>query len=58
MAGSNSANTAAELAQLYSNWGNTSLMRDIRRGQAFGVRAMPGYDFLTGIGVPVSLAGK
>jgi len=50
--------TAEELAILYGDMGNTSALRDITWGAVRGIRARNGWDFLTGVGVPVGLQGK
>ena len=51
-------NTPAELTILYQGLNNPDVFRDITKGQSFGIHAGPGWDPLTGIGVPVGLAGK
>ncbi len=43
---------------LYGELGDASVMRDITWGQTTGIRAHTGWDFLTGIGVPLGLQGK
>jgi hypothetical protein len=57
-AGHNSASTADELALLYSELGDPTSLRDITRGQGLGVPAKAGWDFVTGLGVPVGFSGK
>jgi hypothetical protein len=34
------------------------VLRDITKGKGIGKSARPGWDFMTGIGVPVGLSGK
>jgi len=57
LAGNTAPDSQGELALLYSHMGDNT-MRDIVFGQAFGVHATPGWDFLTGIGVGIGLSGK
>ena len=57
-AGSHAASTQAELTLLYSALGDTTVLRDITKGKGIGKSARPGWDFMTGIGVPVGLKGK
>jgi len=52
------ANTAAEHTRIYGNLGNASDFRDITSGKAGKFSCTVGYDFLTGVGSPRSLAGK
>ena len=56
--GSTAGSTAEALTMIYSDLGNASALRDVTRGQALGVHARTGWDFLTGVGVPVSLLGN
>ena len=58
LANSGAMSTQEELQLLYSHLGDSSTMRDIKHGEALGVKATAGWDFLTGIGVPVGLGGK
>jgi kumamolisin len=58
LAGSHAASSQDELTLLYSGLGNTHVLRDITRGKGIGKSARPGWDFMTGIGVPVGLNGK
>jgi kumamolisin len=51
------ANTAAEEARIYGNLGNTKAFRDITSGTAGTYSCKVGYDFVTGVGSPVGLAG-
>lgn len=57
-AGRHANSSADELSLLYSSLGDASVFNDITKGQAFGIFAKPGWDFLTGIGTPVGLKGK
>ena len=57
-AGTHASSSAEELSMLYGSLGDTSVFNDITKGQAFGIFAKPGWDFLTGIGTPVGLQGK
>jgi kumamolisin len=57
-AGSHATNTQAELTLLYSDLGDTTTLRDITKGKGIGKSARPGWDFMTGVGVPVALKGK
>jgi len=57
-AGTHASSSAEELGMLYGSLGDTSVFTDITKGQAFGIFAKPGWDFLTGIGTPVGLKGK
>jgi len=57
-ANSHSANTQAELTKFYGSIGDKSVFRDITKGQAFGISAGPGWDFLTGVGTGIGLKGK
>lgn len=57
-AGSHAANTPAELTMLYQHLGDKTIFRDITQGQAFGIQAKPGWDFLTGLGSTFGLKGK
>ena len=57
-AGTHASSTAEELGTLYGGLGDTSVFTDITKGQAFGIFAKPGWDFLTGVGTPVGLKGK
>jgi kumamolisin len=57
-AGSHAASSQDELALLYSGLGNTDVFHDITLGKGIGKSARPGWDFMSGIGVPVGLAGK
>jgi kumamolisin len=57
-AGSFSDSTSAELTILYSNLGNSNAFLDITEGSAIGVKAKPGWDFVTGLGVDVGFSGK
>lgn len=51
-----SASTVAELTRLYTNYGlGKNYYRDIVSGSAGSFTAGPGYDFITGIGVPNGL---
>jgi len=66
LAGSFFANSGLELSTIYANLGNASNYRDITSGTAssgIGPRkhsetAVPGWDFVTGVGSPFGLAGK
>jgi kumamolisin len=57
-AGSHAVTSQDELALLYSELGNTDVLRDITRGKGIGKSARPGWDFMTGVGVPVGVTGK
>jgi kumamolisin len=57
-AGSFADSTAAELTILYGNLGNSSVFTDITHGSAIGVKAKPGWDFVTGLGADVGFTGK
>ena len=57
-ANSHAASSQDELTLLYSGLGNSDVLRDITKGKGIGKSARPGWDFLTGIGVPVGLKGK
>lgn len=57
-AGSHANSSDAELSMLYGSLGDGSVFRDITQGQAFGIHAKPGWDFLTGIGSGIGLKGK
>lgn len=57
-AGSFSDSTSAELTILYGNLGNSNAFFDITQGSAIGVKAKPGWDFVTGLGVDVGFSGK
>jgi kumamolisin len=50
--------TAEELAILYGDLENAGALRDITWGSVRGIRARTGWDFLTGVGVPVGLLGN
>src|SRR4051794_15891783 len=56
--GSTANSTAEELTRLYGVLGDGTVMRDITWGMTTGIRAKPGWDFLTGIGVPQGVQGK
>ncbi|HEY7097964.1 MAG TPA: hypothetical protein VH437_14655 [Terriglobales bacterium] len=56
--GSTANSTAEELTLLYGELGDESVLRDITWGMAIGLHARKGWDFLTGVGVPVGSAGK
>lgn len=58
LAGSHAASSQDELTLLYSGLGNSEVLRDITKGKGIGKSARPGWDFMTGIGVPVGLGGK
>lgn len=51
-------NGVAELTKIYSNYKNTSDFRDITTGTAGKFSALPGYDFVTGVGSSLGLSGK
>jgi subtilase family serine protease len=51
-------NTNAELLRIYGLPGNTAWYRDIESGRAGSFAAAPGWDFVTGIGTPLTLQGK
>jgi len=57
-AGSHARSSSEELSMLYGSLGDPTVFNDITKGQAFGISAKPGWDFLTGIGTPVGLKGK
>ncbi len=60
-AGKFSASTAAELTTVYSNRANSADFRDITYGACgpySGFFATPGWDFCSGVGTDVGLAGK
>jgi kumamolisin len=57
-ANSHAANTQAELTKFYGSIGDKSVFRDITKGQAFGISAGLGWDFLTGVGTGIGLKGK
>ena len=57
-ANSHAASTHEELSMFYGSIGDTTVFRDITKGQAFEVFAGPGWDFLTGVGTGVGLKGK
>jgi kumamolisin len=57
-ANSHAAGSREELSMFYGSIGDASVFRDITRGQAFGISARPGWDFLTGVGTGVGLKGK
>jgi subtilase family serine protease len=50
------SSTAAELGRIYGL--NTAQYRDIISGKAASYSAAKGWDFVTGIGTPLTLAGK
>jgi len=52
------ANTAAEQARIYGNFGNAKAFRDITSGADGRYSCKVGYDFVTGVGSPNGLAGK
>ena len=56
--GSTANSSFEELTLLYGELGDASVMRDITWGQTTGIRAHIGWDFLTGLGVPLGLQGK
>lgn len=58
LANTHAASSQDELNLLYSEIGNASALRDITRGKGIGKSARPGWDFMTGVGVPVGLSGK
>jgi len=53
-----SANTAAELTLIYGNMQNAQDFRDITSGKAGANSCTTGWDFVTGVGTPVSIMGK
>jgi len=57
-AGTHASSSAEELSLLYGSLGDTSVFTDITKGEAFGVFAKPGWDFITDIGTSVGLKGK
>jgi subtilase family serine protease len=57
LAGHNSS-TAAELMTIYANRNNAADFRDILTGRAGSFTAKKGYDFITGVGSPLTLNGK
>ncbi|HEY6768398.1 MAG TPA: hypothetical protein VI386_26885 [Candidatus Sulfotelmatobacter sp.] len=57
-ANSHAASSLDELALLYSGLGDRTKFRDITTGKGIGKSARPGWDFMTGIGVDMGLAGK
>lgn len=56
-AGGNTS-TNAELVQLYSGLGNSSVFRDIVSGTAGSFSCVTGWDFITGMGSCLTLYGK
>ncbi|MEJ0045811.1 MAG: hypothetical protein WDN04_06575 [Rhodospirillales bacterium] len=60
-AGTFNANSVAELAEIYSNFGNTADFTDVAKGACPNGRfakATKGYDLCTGVGTPLGLVGK
>jgi kumamolisin len=57
-ANTHAASTQDELSMFYGSIGDTSVFRDITKGQAFEVFAGPGWDFVTGAGTGIGLKGK
>jgi kumamolisin len=57
-AGSKYSSGANELGTIYSYLGDTSAFRDITVGKAGRYRAMPGWDFITGVGSNQGVVGK
>jgi subtilase family serine protease len=57
-ANSHASSTQDELGMFYGSIGDATVFRDITKGQAFGISAGPGWDFLTGAGTGVGLKGK
>ena len=55
---SHAASTQDELNMLYGHLGDKAVFRDIKKGQAFGIPALRGWDFLTGLGTGITLEGK
>jgi kumamolisin len=51
-------NTVGELTKIYANARNTADFRDITSGTAGSFSALTGYDFVTGLGSSLGLAGK
>jgi subtilase family serine protease len=58
LAGHFATNSPSELTTIYSNYTNSNDFRDITVGTAGGFSAGPGYDFVTGVGSDIGLAGK
>lgn len=50
--------TAAEQTRLYGNMHNANAFRDITAGNDGTLKAVPGWDFITGVGSPVGITGK
>jgi len=61
LAGNFYSSSAAELAVIYANLGNTAAYHDIRwgyNGAYGGYTAVRGWDYCAGVGAPLSLVGK
>jgi subtilase family serine protease len=58
LAGSSAGTTQQELTILYSHAGDAAIFHDITTGNAMGVPAKHGWDFVTGLGSDVGLLGK
>jgi len=52
------ASSDMELSTIYSNLGSPADFTDITSGTAGHFQAIPGWDFVTGVGTDVGLAGK
>jgi len=57
-AGKGRPSSAAELTALYGHLGDARVFRDITVGQAFGNRAGPGWDVLSGLGSGITFFAK
>lgn len=52
------ASSTAELARIYSNLGNAKDFRDVSAGKDGRYTSVSGWDYATGVGTPLGLAGK
>ena len=57
-AGAFAKDSNTELTTVYSNLGNSTLFRDIKSGSAGSYTAVTGWDFVTGVGSPLTYSGK
>jgi hypothetical protein len=57
-AGGFADSTAAELTTMYKTLGTGTAFVDVKAGSALGVKAKPGWDFVTGLGVDIGFVGK
>jgi kumamolisin len=58
LAGGGATSSAVELGTIYANLGNSADFRDITSGTAGSFTAVPGWDFVTGVGSNQGLSGK